>query len=189
MLIRLFWCIHTLDRRWAFGVGLPFVFQSSDIDANMPMPVSVKWVHTSCPKNTNTLGKDDEVPYLQAMVLLGRISAKIWLALSNSASGGADPPKDELEFLHYRLDRWYEELPENLKLLSETEAPASRDNSRGIRRLRLLLYLRARQMKTHLYQRVLHSPALFHLHSSQGNLSLVRVLNEAVSLTPNGQFA
>lgn len=116
------------------------------------------------------------------MVLLGRISAKIWLALSNSSSGGAEPPKDELDFLHYRLDRWYDELPENLKLLDEAGALALQDNSRGIRRLRLLLYLRARQMKTLLYQRVLHSPALFHSHSSQGKSALTRVPDEAESL-------
>lgn len=42
MLVRAFWSVHTLDRRWAFGVGLPFVFQSSDIDANTPMPVSAR---------------------------------------------------------------------------------------------------------------------------------------------------
>lgn len=167
MLIRLFWCIHTLDRRWAFGVGLPFVFQSSDIDANMPMPVSTL-INTFHTRHNMLIGvKDDEVPYLQAMVLLGRISAKVWLALSNSSRAGAEPPKDELDFLHYRLDRWYDELPESLKLPSDTGAPASQQLSRGMRRLRLLLYLRARQMKILLYQRVLHSPALFHSNSSQ----------------------
>lgn len=127
------------------------------------------------------------MPYLQATVLLGRISAKIWLALSNSGGGGAEPSKDELDFLHYRLDRWYEELPESLKLLGESEASASRDNSRGIRRLRLILYLRARQMKTFLYQRVLHSPALFHSHSSQGMPSLNCLPNWVEALTPDDQ--
>lgn len=167
MLIRLFWCIHTLDRRWAFGVGLPFVFQSSDIDANMSMPVSARTNALYTGQKILTGAKDDEVPYLQAMVLLGQISAKVWLALSNSSSAGAEPSKDELDFLHYRLDRWYDELPVSLKHPGEAGAPASPQVSRGMRRLRLLLYLRARQMKILLYQRVLHSPALFHSNSSQ----------------------
>ena len=171
MLIRLFWCIHTLDRRWAFGVGLPFVFQSSDIDANMPMPVCAATNVSYTGQNILTGVKDDEVPYLQAMVLLGRISAKVWLVFSNSSRIGTEPPKDELDFLHYRLDRWYDELPESLKLPGEGAAPESRPVPRGIRWLRLLLYLRARQMKILIYQRVLHSPALFRSNSSQVCLS------------------
>lgn len=39
MAIRLFWCVHALDRRWGFGNGLPFVIQDSDIDSNLPEPV------------------------------------------------------------------------------------------------------------------------------------------------------
>lgn len=39
MAVRLFWCIHTLDRRWGFGNGLPFVIQDSDIDESFPEPV------------------------------------------------------------------------------------------------------------------------------------------------------
>ena len=105
------------------------------------------------------------------MVLLGKINARVWLTLSNNstASGaGADHPKDDLDFLHYRVDRWYDELPEDLKLSSETGSPESRTASRSLYRLRLLLYLRARQTKILLYQRVLHSPALFNSNTSQG---------------------
>jgi Fungal specific transcription factor domain len=42
MAVRLFWCIHALDRRWGFGNGLPFVIQDSDIDQAYPEPVSCK---------------------------------------------------------------------------------------------------------------------------------------------------
>lgn len=37
--IRVFWCIYVLDRRWSFGTGLPFVMQDADIDPNLPEPV------------------------------------------------------------------------------------------------------------------------------------------------------
>lgn len=37
--IRLFWCVHTLDRRWGFGTGLPFVLSNDDIDPALPEPV------------------------------------------------------------------------------------------------------------------------------------------------------
>ena len=36
----LFWAIYSLDRRWSFGTGMPFALQDSDIDAELPRPVS-----------------------------------------------------------------------------------------------------------------------------------------------------
>lgn len=38
--LRLFWCIYILDRRWSFGIGMPFVLQDSDIDPELPSLVS-----------------------------------------------------------------------------------------------------------------------------------------------------
>jgi hypothetical protein len=37
---RLFWSVYSLDRRWSFGTGLPFVIQDDDIDPSLPEPVS-----------------------------------------------------------------------------------------------------------------------------------------------------
>lgn len=37
---KVFWSIYILDRRWALGLGLPFVIQDEDIDPNLPEPVS-----------------------------------------------------------------------------------------------------------------------------------------------------
>lgn len=34
-----FWSAYVLDRRWAFGTGLPYVVQDSDIDPQLPQPV------------------------------------------------------------------------------------------------------------------------------------------------------
>ena len=38
--INTFWSAYVLDRRWSFGTGLPYVVQDSEIDPNLPMPVS-----------------------------------------------------------------------------------------------------------------------------------------------------
>ena len=38
--IRLFWSIFVLDRRWSFGTGMPFALQDADIDPGLPEPVS-----------------------------------------------------------------------------------------------------------------------------------------------------
>lgn len=34
-----FWTAYMLDRRWAFGTGLPYVVQDDEIDSELPMPV------------------------------------------------------------------------------------------------------------------------------------------------------
>jgi hypothetical protein len=39
--IRVFWSVYSLDRRWSFGTGLPFVIQDQDVDRCLPEPVSV----------------------------------------------------------------------------------------------------------------------------------------------------
>jgi hypothetical protein len=38
--IKLFWSIYVLDRRWSFGTGMPFALQDADIDPTLPEPVS-----------------------------------------------------------------------------------------------------------------------------------------------------
>ena len=38
--IKLFWSIYVLDRRWSFGTGMPFALQDTDIDPQLPEPVS-----------------------------------------------------------------------------------------------------------------------------------------------------
>ena len=37
--VKLFWSIYVLDRRWSFGMGRPFALQDSDIDPALPQPV------------------------------------------------------------------------------------------------------------------------------------------------------
>jgi hypothetical protein len=34
-----FWTAYILDRRWAFGTGLPYVVQDEEIDPQLPLPV------------------------------------------------------------------------------------------------------------------------------------------------------
>lgn len=37
---RIFWVVYALDRRWSFGMGMPFALQDADIDSSLPEPVS-----------------------------------------------------------------------------------------------------------------------------------------------------
>lgn len=50
--IKLFWSVYVLDRRWSFGTGMPFALQDADIDPNLPEPVS-----TTAPQVNGMLNK------------------------------------------------------------------------------------------------------------------------------------
>ncbi|KAK1969806.1 hypothetical protein LY78DRAFT_653673 [Colletotrichum sublineola] len=138
MVIRLFWCVYTLDRRWGFGVGLPFIIHGFDVDQQLPEP-------------------DQDVPYLKAMVEYSRIGDKVWATSYNSARAAGASRDDEVLYILYRIDQWVEALPENLRLCPQQQTASPAPVPRGLRRLQLLLHLRANQMKILLLQPFLHS--------------------------------
>ncbi|KAF6837492.1 fungal specific transcription factor domain-containing protein [Colletotrichum plurivorum] len=150
--LRLFWCVYTLDRRWGFGAGLPFVMHHFDVDQHLPEP-------------------DDEVPYLKAMVAYSQIGNKVWSTSYNSARTTGAVRDDEISYLMYLIDRWYGDLPESSRLSATWESDDWAGEARGPRRLQLLLHLRANQMKLLLLQPVLHSTS-----SLKANVSKVQAL-------------
>ncbi|KAG5297636.1 fungal specific transcription factor domain-containing protein [Histoplasma ohiense] len=135
--VKLFWSVYSLDRRWSFGMGLPFIIQDEDIDASLPEP-------------------DDSVPYLKAMISYCRISSKIWYSGLGSA-GTTTAKREVVGFLDYQVLQWLKSVPENLRFYS----PGHPENGDGVdretRRLRVLLYIRGNHMRILIYRPVLHS--------------------------------
>ncbi|KAJ5144062.1 uncharacterized protein N7515_002849 [Penicillium bovifimosum] len=136
---RLFWSIYSLDRRWSLGTGLPFVIQDEDIDPNLPEP-------------------DATLPYLRCMILYNRISSKIWYSGLGS-EGTTDIRRDEIGYLDYQILQWYKQVPDELKFYPVESPKSGEPVSRGMRRLRVLLYLRMNQLRILIYRPVLHSAA------------------------------
>jgi hypothetical protein len=90
------------------------------------------------------------------MVSYCRISSKIWYSVldSNTATEGK---RNRIEYLDYQVVQWYKQVPETLKFYS-TEPPRFGESvSRGLWRLRVLLYLRMNQLRILIYRPVLHS--------------------------------
>ncbi|CAL5874018.1 uncharacterized protein PFLUO_LOCUS8304 [Penicillium psychrofluorescens] len=136
---RIFWSVYSLDRRWSLGTGLPFVIQDEDIDPNLPEP-------------------DNSLPYLRCMIPYNRISSKIWYSGLGS-EGTTDIRRDEIGYLDYQVLQWYKQVPDDLKFYP-AESPKNNDSvSRGMRRLRVLLYLRMNQLRILIYRPVMHSGA------------------------------
>ncbi|PKY01877.1 fungal-specific transcription factor domain protein [Aspergillus campestris IBT 28561] len=138
-IVKIFWAIYSLDRRWSLGTGLPFVIQDEDIDPNLPEP-------------------DPSVPYLRSMVSYNRISSKIWYSGLGS-EGTTDIRRDEIGYLDYQILQWYKQVPDALKFYPVESPKHTETASRGIRRLRVLLYLRMNQLRILIYRPVLHSAA------------------------------
>ncbi|WDK18174.1 fungal specific transcription factor domain-containing protein [Colletotrichum graminicola] len=160
MVMRLFWCVYTLDRRWGFGAGLPFVIHGFDIDQQLP-------------------GPDREVPYLKAMVEYSRIGDKVWATSYNSARATGPTRDDEVSYILYRIDQWFEDLPEDLRFCSHQQTTRPAPVSRGLRRLQLLLHLRANQMKILLLQPFLHSTSSLQVNRSKVQL-LVNLAKDTI---------
>jgi hypothetical protein len=89
------------------------------------------------------------------MINYSRIGSKVWRSVAGfEATGITDIKKEEIGFLDYQIIQWQKSIPQDLQLPT-TNAPQT--SSRAIRRLQILLYLRANQMRILIYRPVLHS--------------------------------
>lgn len=145
--ILLFWAIYVLDRRWSFGTGMPFALQDSDIDPHLPKP-------------------EERSPYLSAMIHYAGIGSKVWRSVAAPmppARGGVPINVDEMNYLDYQVIQWHRNIPAHLRFEHPTKSgkvpstPIGPAPSRAGNRLRIILYLRANQMRILIYRPVLHS--------------------------------
>jgi len=135
---KLFWSVYVLDRRWSFGTGMPFAIQDADIDDTLPEP------------------DPSQNPYLSTMISYSRIGSTVWKTVGAFESqGSGDRAKNShIGYLDYRILEWQKNIPPELQLPT-TDVPHT--SSRAMHRLQILLYLRANQMRIHIYRPVLHS--------------------------------
>lgn len=90
------------------------------------------------------------------MVLYCRISSKVWYA-GLGAEGSTNVKRDKIGFLDYQVLQWVKNIPEPLKLYPIEQPRNQEPISRGIRRLRLVLYIRGNHLRILIYRPVLHS--------------------------------
>lgn len=144
--INTFWSAYVLDRRWAFGTGLPFTVPDDEIDPQLPYPNS----H----------------PYLVAMITYSKLSARVWRLVRNfEPNGTLDVRPDAIEELDLLIKQWYTEVPQETQLeLPDWEAlprylnpPSHSQKEYDIQRLQIWTYLRFNQIRTWLYTPVLHT--------------------------------
>ncbi|KAH7375289.1 fungal-specific transcription factor domain-containing protein [Plectosphaerella cucumerina] len=134
-----FWAVYVLDRRFAFGTGLPYVVQDEDIDPELPMP--------------------EEHPYLVAMISYSKLAAKVWRQVAHFGPILARELRHhDIEKLDQEILQWYEHVPEEVKLRNwDKEKHMATTPSYNLQRLRIWTYLRLNQIRIWLYTPLLHS--------------------------------
>ncbi|KAH6870988.1 hypothetical protein B0T10DRAFT_375332, partial [Thelonectria olida] len=132
----LYWSAYNLDRRWSFCTGLPFAVQDSEINRR--------------PEFTDGSIVSGN---LSRMVEFYKIVAAIRRWILGFPISSPTTAKSTHDLLQSQLSQWYEDLPDNLRLdkhRDNSEVPAN--GNRGEHKLRLMLYLRANQMRTAIYR-------------------------------------
>ncbi|KAL4882260.1 hypothetical protein BJY04DRAFT_227402, partial [Aspergillus karnatakaensis] len=135
--LKLFWSVRVLDLRWSFGTGMPFGVDDSDIDPWLPEP-------------------EEDNSYLRVMIRYSRIAAKVWRFIS-AFNNTNEIKKDEMNYLDWQVLQWVAALPDSLRL--RDPLGYAEGESRSLRRLRCLVYLRANQLRMLIHRPVLHSAA------------------------------
>ncbi|KAG5934172.1 hypothetical protein E4U53_000753 [Claviceps sorghi] len=153
-----FWSAYVLDRRWAFGTGLPFAVQDDEIDPNLPLP--------------------EEYPFLIAMITYSRIGAKVWRQVSRFGPVLArELRQEEIDQLDGEILQWYEKVPDEVKVRDwNKEKQMSSTPSYNLQRLRIWTYLRLNQIRIWIYAPILHSATSIvqHLKYAQLVVSLAK---------------
>ncbi|KAL3476490.1 hypothetical protein BJX99DRAFT_258423 [Aspergillus californicus] len=137
--LKLFWSVRVLDLRWSFGTGMPFSVDDSDIDPWLPEPAG------------------EETSYLIAMIRYSRIAGKAWRFISAFNNDTSAIKIEEMNYLDWQVLQWVAALPDSLRLRSPSGY--AEGESRSLRRLRSLAYLRGNQLRMLIHRPVLHSTA------------------------------
>lgn len=144
--IHTFWTAYTLDRRWAFATGLPWVIPDEDVNVHLPYP--------------------DAHPFLAAMIAYSKLVARVWRLVRQ-----LDPDEavvfhpGDFEDLDSQIKQWYSAVPKEMQLkLPDWESiprylnpPVNSQKEYDIQRLQIWTYLRLNQIRIWLFTPVLHT--------------------------------
>lgn len=163
--IHTFWSAYTLDRRWAFSTGLPWVVPDDDIDSTLPYPESR--------------------PFLKAMITYSKFSARVWKLVRHLDPNEAIVfhPSD-FEELDSQIKQWYTSIPKEIQLkLPDWESvprylnpPVNSQEEYDIQRLQIWTYLRLNQIRIWLFTPFLHthSSIMENLHFAKRVVKLAK---------------
>ena len=91
------------------------------------------------------------------MIAYGKIGSKVWRSVANVDNNRQDVNQEEIGYLDYKTIQWMRSIPEELRYLHPGTGKEPENVTRGTQRLRIVLYLRANQMRILIYRPTLQS--------------------------------
>lgn len=105
------------------------------------------------------------------MVAYGKICSKVWSAVAGFGTQGIDRERDN--YLDFLIQKWVQSLPPDLQLIHPHEGPAADNQPSSLQRLRVLLYLRANQIRI-----LVHRHNVLSATSIAANLTSARLVTD-----------
>jgi hypothetical protein len=109
------------------------------------------------------------------MIAYGQIGSKVWKATSNLTASAS---KETLAFLDFQVRQWQGSIAPELQLRPDSENMLD-GHSRSRNRLRVLLYLRANQMRLLIFRRALLSPTTI-INDNAGAQQAVNIAKDTI---------
>ncbi|KAK6221796.1 fungal specific transcription factor [Colletotrichum tabaci] len=94
----------------------------------------------------------EDFRYLRCLIDYGRLCSKAWDALPPFGAPTQSIPKDTVAFLDFTAQSWLNSIPPDLQLRHPQHGGISTTQSRAVRRLRALLYLRGNHIRTMIHR-------------------------------------
>ena len=126
-----------------------------------------------------TMFQDDSHLYLKHITKYNKITSKVW-SYNQSFESNNDAKRDEIGFLDYQVLSWYEGVPESLKFNKDL-ARENEITSRGQRKLRFLLLLRANLARIQIYRPILHSATSI-MENRQSAQKVIEVAKDTIDV-------
>ncbi|KAI5459327.1 hypothetical protein BGZ63DRAFT_426613 [Mariannaea sp. PMI_226] len=134
---KVYWTVYTLDRRWSFGTGMPFAVQDSDIT-----------------QHPGFIEDSLSSSYLKNMVAYCNIASEVRRSVLDASIKQPTVSESTRDFLNFRVVQWQRNLPSQLQFRGVGDKLDESKESRGEYKMRLVLYLRANQMRTLIYRKL-----------------------------------
>ncbi|KAK1675961.1 hypothetical protein BDP55DRAFT_768159 [Colletotrichum godetiae] len=119
--LQTFRCVYMLERRTSLGQGIPFYIQDCHVDPTL-------------------LAMNSHDTVMTALLDWTKLAGKTWYALNTQVEKESELNIDEIDYLDYRIEQWYQLLADDLKL--EPIQPGQE-----VRHVQAVLFLR----KSHLH--------------------------------------
>lgn len=91
------------------------------------------------------------------MISYSAIGSRVWRSIANGDASHNHINKEDISFLDFQVLNWHRSIPKSLRFLHPASGRSSESPTRGLQRLQVALYLRANQMRIHIYRPVLHT--------------------------------